>query len=244
MKYAIALIVFKPNDIYLSFLNSFIHYDIYIIIDDNSVLYGKQYQDKYKNINFIQIRNIDCKNAGYINSNMVGIKKLISGWDKALYFFTFMNTNYNNIWFIEDDVFFYNETTLSDIDNTYVDSNYDLLANCDFQEGKYNEWLWSIIQINLPKPFYAGMMCAIRVSSNLLEGIRNYATKYKTLFFIEALFPTIVKHNNLSFFQPIELTKIQFREKWTILDIDKKHLFHPIKNLQMHQNIRNGNLVM
>jgi hypothetical protein len=236
MKHAIALIVFKPNDIYLSFLNTFIHYDIYIIIDDNSVFYGPNYKTKYRNINFIQIPNVHCRNTGYMNTNMIGIKKHISGWDKALYFFTFINTNYNHIWFIEDDVFFYSETTLTKIDDIYV--NYDILANCDFQEGKYNEWLWYDIHIHLPKPYYAGMMCAVRISNKLLEVIKKYATINKTLFFIEALFPTLIKHNQLTFFQPNELTKIQFREKWKLNDIDKTHLFHPIKNLNMHDYIR------
>ena len=236
MKHAIALIVFKPNDIYLSFLNSFTNYDIYIIIDDNSLLYGPYYKIKYKNINFIQIPNVDCKLTGYMNTNMIGIKKHISGWDKALYFFTFMNTHYNHVWFIEDDVFFYSETTLTNIDDTY--ENYDILANCDFQEGKYNEWLWDNIQIQLPKPYYAGMMCAVRISKNLLEVIQKYASINNTLFFIEALFPTLLKHNHLTFFQPNELTKISFREKWTLNDINKTHLFHPIKNQNIHSYIR------
>ena len=53
------------------------------------------------------------------------LKKIISGWDKALYYFGTKNI-FDYIWFIEDDVYFYNENTLQQLDNQYKD---DLLSN-------------------------------------------------------------------------------------------------------------------
>ena len=83
-KNKLALICFKPNDIYLEFLNKFSNYEVYIIIDDNSVNYTSLYQTKYENLQFIQIPQQICKQYGFINVNKIGIKKLVSGWDKAL----------------------------------------------------------------------------------------------------------------------------------------------------------------
>jgi len=35
----------------------------------------------------------------------------IIAWDRALYYFSVINKNYENIWFLEDDVFIYGEET-------------------------------------------------------------------------------------------------------------------------------------
>ena len=36
----------------------------------------------------------------------VTISKSITAWDKALYYFSHINTDCNHVWTIEDDVFF------------------------------------------------------------------------------------------------------------------------------------------
>lgn len=238
MKQAICLIVNKPNEIYLEFLNKFINYHIIVVIDDNSVYYANKLKDKYKNITFFQLNNKVAFKTGYNNSNTIGLRKLVSGWDKALFYFCNYEFNYDYVWFIEDDVFFYNEQSIIEIDVKYP--SYDLLANCDFKEGNYKDWLWSGIKINLPKPYYSGMMCAIRVSNNLLKNINFYAYKNKRLFFIEALFPTIIKHNNLTYYQPDELTNIKYRFEWNIDIINKLAIYHPIKNQANHIIFRNS----
>ena len=193
-KNIIALICFKPNDIYLEFLNKFSNYHVYIIIDDNSVNYTEKYKNcgKYNNLKFIQMSRKICKDYGFINVNGIGVKKLISGWDKALCYFA-LNTDLNtNIWFIEDDVFFYSEDTLLKLDMKYL--NYDLLANCNFKQAtNKNEWLWNYIDIRIPGPYYSGMMCIVRLSKYVLDNIRIYAANFKMLFFLEALIPTLAK---------------------------------------------------
>ena len=57
----IALICLKPSEIYLEFLNKFSNYEVYIIIDDNSVNYTVLYQTKYSNLKFIHIAQNRCK---------------------------------------------------------------------------------------------------------------------------------------------------------------------------------------
>ena len=240
-KYKIALICFKPNDIYLDFLNKFSNYEVYIIIDDNSVNYSALYFTKYNNLKFIQMPERICINYGFTNVNQIGVKKRVSGWDKALCYFAF-NTNVNEkVWFIEDDVFFHSEDTLLKIDAKYPDC--DLLANSDFKPAtNMNEWLWPIIQIKLEGPYYCGMMCAIRLSQNVLDRIRDYATLNKELFFLEALFPTLSKALNCCC--PDELKTVVFRHDYTYEKVSLNkykgidNIYHPVKNILKHEEFR------
>jgi hypothetical protein len=260
-KYKIALICFKPNDIYLDFLNKFSNYEVYIIIDDNSVNYSALYFTKYNNLKFIQMPERICINYGFTNVNQIGVKKRVSGWDKALCYFAFttnvdINTNENantnaneKVWFIEDDVFFHSEDTMLKIDAKYPDC--DLLSNCDFKPAtNMNEWLWPIIQIKLEEPYYCGMMCAIRLSQNVLDRIRDYATLNKELFFLEALFPTLSKatakesDEELNCCCPDELKTVVFRHDYTYEKVSLNkykgidNIYHPVKNILKHEEFR------
>jgi hypothetical protein len=59
-------------------------------------------------VNFIKIGNEPCKLNGYVNANFT-LNKLISCWDKSLYYFGVEKRDHDFVWFIEDDVYFYNE---------------------------------------------------------------------------------------------------------------------------------------
>lgn len=250
MKKAIALIVKEPNEIYLEFLAEFVSYDIYIIVDSDEELSNLTKLDKYRNLNFVQLSNQHCINHGFRNVNFIGIKKVISGWDKALLFFSvIIPLKYEHIWFIEDDVFFLNERVLVNLDIKYPSQ--DLIANCDFKKSKSdknNDWVWCLIDIKIERPWYAGMMCATRLSTLLLQGIRWYALKYNTLFFLEALFPTMTSYFKLSYVQPNELTTVTYRDVFfedkeckkdkEYLQIET-HIFHPMKDLNKHKELRN-----
>ena len=257
MKKAVALIVKEPKEIYLDFLQGFTQYDIYIIIDSDKDLTeltkavpagSCAKADKYKPLNFIQLSNQHCINHGFQNVNFIGVKKMISGWDKALLFFSVViPLKYDYVWFIEDDVFFLNEQVLTNLDLKYPSQ--DLIANCDFDKNNINSnfsnnvgWVWPLINIQIQKPWYAGMMCAARLSDTLLQCIRWYASKYNTLFFLEALFPTITSHFKLSYVNPIELTTITYRDVFFEKEEDQErletHIFHPMKDLNKHLELR------
>jgi hypothetical protein len=252
MSNAIVLIVLEPKEVYLDFLATFTQYDIYILIDSKKNQTVITTQSKYKSLNFVQLPEHHCINNGFQNVNYVGIKKVISGWDKALLFFSVMiPLKYDHVWFIEDDVFFLNEQVLKNLDAKYP--NQDLIANCDFDKTKVTsktmnkDWVWPLIDIKIEKPYYAGMMCIARISSSLLQSIRWYAATYKTLFFLEALFPTITSHFSLSYANPSELTTVTYRdiffdeESDTFngdLDRVNTHVFHPIKDETKHDELR------
>jgi hypothetical protein len=233
---AICLITYKPNMIWCDFLNNFKTYKIFIIVDDNNFDLS-YFINNYKNITFLKILEDKCKITGYIDCNFY-LKKLISGWDKALYYFGVENIAYNFIWFLEDDVFFYNEETLLEIDKRYFDD--DLLSK-EYGEnidGEQNTWLWKRIKINYSPPYYSGMMCVVRFSNKMMTCINEYANENKTLFFLEALFPTIAIKNCLKYNTPIEFNNIYYRHSFKKEDINKKYLYHPLKNINKHSILR------
>jgi len=234
---SICLICIQPNKIWCDFLNNFKRYKIFVIIDDNNVDITF-FKNTYSNITFIQINEQKCKNYFYTNMNYIIFKKEITGWEKAIYYFSIENPENNYIWFMEDDVFFYDENTIENIDKQYMHD--DLLSNnYDTNEiGNKTDWLWNIININISPPYYKAMVCCVRMSNKLLNCIYEYANKNKNLFFLEALFPTIAIKNDLIYDTPIEFNEIHWRKDFNIGDINKKILYHPVKNLEQHITFR------
>ena len=82
------------------------------------------------------------------------------------------------------------------------------------------------------------MVCACRMSKQLLFLIFDYADKYKELFFLEAMFPTIAITNNLLCESPEELNTIIYRHNWRYKEMNKLNIFHPIKNIELHKLLR------
>jgi hypothetical protein len=235
--HCICILMAKLNNEWLYMLKDFTKYDIYLIIDDNTINYNEIYGNLYPAIHFIQIDNNECANHGYRNSNSthVGFKQIIA-WDKSFYYFSRINTNYDNVWFIEEDVFFYNEETILNIDKQYKTS--DLLTQNygRNEDGTDMEWVWSFLygNMNLPPPYYCAMLCAMRMSKQMIKYIDDYVKQYKTLFFIEAMVPTIAKQNRLVYNTPPELFSILHRSDWNFEEINKTNLFHPIKDMKLH----------
>jgi hypothetical protein len=83
------------------------------------------------------------------------------------------------------------------------------------------------------------MVCAVRMSKTLLSKIKDYANEYKTLFFLEALFSTICKANNLKYDTPSELWSISYRNNHLESDINICNLYHPVKDMNKHTIFRN-----
>jgi hypothetical protein len=99
-------------------------------------------------------------------------------------------------------------------------------------------------------PWLKGMTCAIRVSKKFLNDIDIFAIKNKKLIIDEVLYLTLALHNNLLIISPIELSAIVFKcdfnsiDKiskmlyWNFDDIREDYLFHPIKDLNLQNNLR------
>ena len=237
-KTAICLLTRKLNIPWVHFLKTCINYDIYIVIDDNEPLYYPMLE----NIHIIQISDEECLRNNYYNSSTVSNLKNIIAWDKALYYFNRKNTiPYENIWFIEDDVFFMSEQTLTCIDEKYPTS--DLL--CAFHETNergdihagWNHWV-NVIHL-IGTPWAHSLICVCRLSKRLLERVDAYVAD-RPLLFIEALFNTLALQNHFIIDNPDELKEtITYNKKWDHNELDPNKIYHPIKNIDDHTLIRN-----
>jgi len=238
MQNILCVICVKPNTIWLEFLSKFTHYEIFVIVDDNSMNYKDMYS-QYTNIKIIQINNDTCMNANYSRSTHITIHKDITGWDKMIYYFSNVYTDYSKLWILEDDVFIYNENTLLNIDAKYTDS--DLLSRFYYENplGENNDWHWNKITIQTPPPYYCAMVCCIRVSKDLMLKIKDYISEYKTTFFVEALFSTICKTSQLKYDKPEEFDNVVWRQDFKTEEINRVNIYHPIKDIYRHAELRN-----
>lgn len=235
MNKALCLITINPNEIFLDFFTQFSNYDIYIIIDNDNDY--TELISSYPKIKFVQLNNDDCLSNGFSNLSYITLSKNVTGWEKALYYFAHIEQKYEYIWFIEDDVYFYDENTLQTIDQKY--ENTDLLCNSSFGEAKLDEWLWDKIEINLKPPYYCGMMCIVRFSQKMLQSVKDYASKNNTLFFLEACYPTIAVKYNLTYIEnPDEFLSVTHRDNHSIDSLNKDFLYHPMKNIENHVEAR------
>jgi hypothetical protein len=87
------------------------------------------------------------------------------------------------------------------------------------------------------------MTCACRISNKLLGLIKNYVSNNNSLTFHEALFNTLAYQNNCKINTPTELSTIHYRTEWNIYELNLNNLYHPIKDINIHNNLRcNNNL--
>ena len=73
----------------------------------------------------------------------------------------------------------------------------------------------------------------------MLSKIGDYADKYKTLFFLEALFPTLCMKHKLEHKTPAELETISYRKKYNDADMNTHDIYHPVKEYLKHIYYRN-----
>ncbi len=251
-KIAICLLGYQPPDELLELYDGLYKgdvYDIYIVVDDNNYDISEQ-KKRFKDFNFIKVKEETCYKYGYLHLAFTVKKGEPSAWDKGIYYFCEENKiNYKYIWFIEDDVFIPLPTSLKDIDDKYEKFGLiDLLLRTNklFKNNNINipyshqEQLNKYMDSKL-KPFLSkSMICAIRVSQNLLNKIKLYAEKKNYLFFSEYIFVTLAKYYDLNIKEIDELKNIYFRKIWTIDDIFKEQntLFHPVKDFTLQKAIR------
>jgi hypothetical protein len=238
---AFCLLTFTPNDIWIDFLSKTIDYDIYVFIDDNSMIY----KSPYSNIKFIQYKDEECYEKSWYDVNFI-IKKDVTAWDKALYYFATINKSYEHVWFCEDDVFIPDMNLLTQIDNKY--NNVDLICKehiinnkgLDIEDG-WPHWHTATKTFNLP--WAHSMQCICRMSKTLLSKINDYVIKNKKLEFLETLFSTLAHQHKLNIENPRELNKITWRDVFDYDTLDTNFIYHPMKNIDDHKLLRDKKTV-
>jgi hypothetical protein len=223
----------RPHPIWVDFLHTFTDYDTYVIIDDMTTTYTSLYE----NVKYIQIDDTTIAAAKFTDLNFMHFNKHITAWERAVFYFAKQNTGYDHVWLCEEDVFFHSEKTLRAIDVQYPTS--DLLSNKGGENttGERRSWLWPRFQMHVPAPWYAAMVCAIRMSRRMLDEICAYVEKYGALCYCEAFFPTVAKQAGLIYDTPTEMHTVVFKHNW--VNTSPTNIYHPVKDVVQHNQLRN-----
>ena len=225
------------------FYNQFLDvgYDLFIVIGSDTFFY-----EGSNSINVINVNSEECIKNGFFNFNhRITDEKIQCGvWDKALYYCTQnLNNQYENIWFIEDDVFIPSLNTIPEIDKKYGDADILSAFNQTNDEGDINSWMWwkYVPQDILPLPWAQSMVSAVRLSNTVLQ-LTNSLVKMHLqqdrVFFVEYIFHTLAKHNNLSVKTPLELRSLTASYSWKLFEMNKHSLYHPLEDLNLHTQYR------
>ena len=195
---AICLVTITPTNEWCDYLNRFTNYKIYIVVDDNTFDYTL-YKTMFSNLFFIKFQHESYKVNGYTNTQFDN-----TAWDKALYYFAVENTIHKHVWFIDSKLNKCEEQKIIYYDQIYKEKNVDLLYNRfnENRNGYKGYWLWNKIDIKYSNPYYNGDLIVTRLSQNMLSKINEYASQFKSLFYIEALLPTVSIKNRLMYLTP------------------------------------------
>ena len=208
---------------------------IYIAIDNS----GYNTSSIPTNLRIIKYDEETCKSEGYVCSLLKCTLRNVDrpcSWDKALYHFCVKDLIYDNVYFVEDDVFISDRNIFSNIDKKYESA--DLICSFNVSEQSDPRWCnWKEFN-NLEKPWYHSMVCACRLSNKLLSKIVEYANANKRLLFHEFFFNTIANTNNLVIKTPPEFENIHWCADWNISNIQKGKLYHPLKSPILHDLYR------
>jgi hypothetical protein len=235
-KTAVCILTRFYNQHMIDFLNGFENYDVFLVIDDTATIQ----EVKYGNVTVVQIEDKVCMESNYYKTSSWSNLKDIVAWDRSLYYFNRVNTQYDHIWFMEDDVFIVGEKTLVDIDSQYPES--DLLSS--FHEINetgnvhhgWNHWVNVIHRIGTP--WAHSLISASRLSRRLLDRVDDYL-KDRHFMFIEALFNTLALHNGYIVDNPVEMaTTITYNTPVDYNNINPSYIYHPIKSIEDQLTLR------
>ena len=252
--YPVCFLTVDPKEEYLDFLLKFtLTQPVFVVCDNNEYeppqqIMSKEYTSVIitdadqgirrvvpNTLYFIQIPDEVCGKRGFINTNNA-ITKTPSAWDKALYYFCLKNQA-DYVWFIEEDVFIPRSNILDEINMKYPTT--DLVTKQHVLEKDDPEFYWWFDgEGKMERPYYRSLVCAVRVSKRLLALVTKMATEKRTVCFLEILFSTLAHQNRLSIEKIPELQSIIFRHTWTKDTVHMNGLFHPIKNISEHTQLR------
>ena len=185
------------------------------------------------------IVHLDSKvlnDKGYGGMNFV--KGWISAWEKAMYFLIELKPTYEYMWFMEDDVLVLLPEAFLNIHKQLVDRKVDLSGN-KYDSGhpsKPQDWYnWHRIktmQQVYPSPFYRGMACSVGISKRMLQKIAWFRSQVNRFEFLEVLFYTIAKKENLTIHTPVALQEVRWRKEHDCYEVIslKKFWYHPVKH--------------
>lgn len=235
---AIAFLTTIPKNETIQFAEKIeaVGFDVFIIYDNE--------ENVYLDEKLIRITDKECINTGYINSNISAssthIHKNPIAWDKFIYFFCEIKTEYDFIWVFEDDCFIPSVSTIEKLNYNY--NKYDLVTPNNFKNlnGKLVDWHWKSIFDKINPPYAFSMVCAMGLSRNTLNCVKSYKNDNNSLIYIEVMFNTLALQNNLNTIDPKELKSIVWLGDWGLNEflLLPNNVFHPRKDIENFNNLR------
>lgn len=215
-------------DHFLPFVDN---YDVFVVTDTPFDTTGLD-----SRIRHVYIDNKTCELHGYTGSCIATIPKPIVSWDRALCYFTcLVDHPYEHVWFIEDDCLIPRPETLVRLDTKFP--RFDLLCRDNNSQVSNREWMhWpEVTRVLGPKDLHHSLVCICRSSKELLKRIGQDIQHRRQVGFIEGLFTTIAKRNELSVQTVEEFETITWEPRyWESLQrnqVDWKCVYHPIKQM-------------
>src|SRR5262252_9533285 len=103
MTTAIVLLTNQPYEPQVSFFEALAsdEYDVFVVVDDDTAALPPS------KVSYVRIDDRDCRPLGFENLNpMISNRKSsrCSAWEKAIYYFSRIETLHDHVWFVEDDV--------------------------------------------------------------------------------------------------------------------------------------------
>lgn len=246
---AIALLVRRPDPVQVEFYRGLVHhgYDVFVVIDD------PDWREPLAGVTAVQVHVDACAADGFRNLNPMITERVMSpcsAWEKALYFFCVERNDYEHVWFVEDDVFAPTLDAFVLMDEKYSDDivGADYATNLDGETASW-EWYVHVPEDRLPLPWVKAMVCAVRLGRAVLDQVRDFLSfnrdfdtdlhrATRKFFFIEYIFHTLAAHAGLKIVAAAELDGIVFRRDWIAAEINPTHLYHPMKQIHLQEDLR------
>jgi len=207
-------------------------YKVFIMVDNNTIKHPKT----IKGINILQMDDDKCIKLGYKNASAT-LKKNPVTWDKVFYYFSNIDTNFKNIWFIEEDVFIPRFDLLLDLDKQ--NPSQDLLCKQDIAHATDKlKWHWKRAEGKIEKPWFRSLLCCHRQSRRLLQRIKDYSEEKGSLLFLEMMVNTLAHNNNYQVKAIPNLKTITWKTKYKVDEISMDNFYHPMKDLKQQEEYR------
>jgi len=200
-----------------------------------------EYKKKYPRLYFLSFDDSVAAINGFWNSSYIIPKKTIS-WDKALFYFSKTNIDYDYVWYIEDDVYVPSKESLINLDLQYGE-DVDLLCSSyalnDEGDVELDGWVhWNEHDNKVQKPWARGLQCICRMSKRLMNKIDEFVTEHKKLVFIELLFTSLARRHEMTVAMPLEFAEVDCCRGLDVNTIDPNKIHHPIKDSKDQEMVR------
>lgn len=168
------------------------------------------------NVHFVHMHDEPVKEMGYIGISAIDAPRLpkqrrllklcndCGAWEKSLFYFSYLNFHYDNIWFMEDDCLILKQDQLIDFDRSKnKDVNYVRFGKEPSMDEVSDFWAikatLGIVQNTLPNPEdrSASFAFTTRLSSKMFDLIYNFCTQHNRGLYLELFFASLIKKYGL-----------------------------------------------